>query len=262
MADGTLGYAAAEGGACITLDQPAKFNAMTLGMWQGLPGLIGRAVDDTAVRLIAVRGAGSRAFCAGADISQFGTKRTGDNAISAYDQAVSAAFQALAAASKPTVALIQGICYGGGMALAMSCDLRLAAEGARFRIPAGRLGLGYGFDSIRDLVRRLGPGAVADLLFTARIVPDKEALALGIVQRLFPADQFEAGAGAYLASIAENAPLTLRAIKAALVELGRPDAEQDRSWVQALVAACFASEDYIEGQAAFREKRAPRFAGR
>lgn len=262
MADGTLDYAAGDGIARITLNQPAKFNAMTLGMWQGLPGLIDQAVNDPATRVIAVRGAGGRAFCAGADISQFGAVRTGGEAVAAYDQAVSAAGRALAAAAKPTVALIQGVCFGGGMALAMCCDLRLAAEGSRFRIPAGRLGLGYGFDSIRELVRRLGPGAVAEILFTARIVQDKEALALGIIQRLFPPERFDAETDAYLGTIAENAPLTLRAIKGALVELARAEAEQDEARVQALVAACFASADYVEGQAAFREKRVPRFMGR
>jgi enoyl-CoA hydratase/carnithine racemase len=226
-----------------------------------LPELIARAEADDNVRVILLRGAGDKAFCAGADISQFQERRSGPDAVADYERAVSAALEAVAAASKPTVAAIRGICFGGGMALALCCDLRLAAADARFRIPAARLGLGYDFANIARLVHRVGPGTAADFLFTARTVEAVEALALGVVQRVYAADRFAQEAAACVAAIAGNAPLTLTAAKRALRELERPDHERDRTAVDRLVAACFASADYAEGQAAFREKREPRFRG-
>jgi enoyl-CoA hydratase/carnithine racemase len=257
----SIRYEVAHGVAMLTLDQPARMNALTFAMWSSLPGLIATAEADPAVRVIAITGAGERAFSAGADISEFAVKRSGDEAVAAYDAAVAAADHALATAAKPTVAIIVGICFGGGMELAMCCDLRIVASDSRFRIPAARLGLGYGFSSIDLAVRKIGMGPVADLLFSARIVEAAEAFRLGIANQVFDRDSFRTEAAAYLARIAINAPLTLRAIKRALVEIGRPEAERDVGAVDALVAACFGSADYREGQAAFREKRDPVFSG-
>lgn len=254
-------YHAADGVARLTIDQPSKLNALTFEMWASLPGLIARAEADDAVRVIAITGTGERAFSAGADISQFGEKRSGAAAVAAYDHAVAQADGALARAAKPTVAVIAGICFGGGMELAMCCDLRIAASDSRFRIPAARLGLGYGYSSIAMMVRKIGMGAVADILFSARIVDAPEALRLGIASQLFDRDTFRVEADAYLARIAGNAPLTLRAVKRALVEMSRPESEREIGAVDALLAACFGSADYREGQAAFREKREPVFKG-
>ncbi len=254
-------YDVSGGVARLTIDQPAKRNALSFEMWSALPGLVGRAEADPAVRLLTLSGAGEAAFCAGADISQFGDKRTGDDATRAYDAAVSGAMRALAEAGKPTLAAIRGVCFGGGMALALSCKLRVASKDARFRIPAGRLGLGYGFGNVASLVHRLGPGAAADILFTARILDAPEALRLGVLQRVFPAARYGQEIAALESEIAANAPLTLAAATRALVELQKPEAEQDPAAVQALVARCFTSEDYREGQAAFRERRDPRFTG-
>lgn len=255
-------YSADRGIATLVLDHRAKMNAMTFEMWSSIPDLIARADADPEVRVVALRGAGERSFCAGADISQFGSSRAGEEAVAAYDHAVAAANAALAGAHKPTVAVVAGICYGGGFGLAMACDLRIAASGSRFRIPAARLGLGYGYDGIAQLVGKLGMGPVADLLLTARAVECAEARDLGIVNAIIPAERFEEETLAYLLRIAGNAPLTLRVVKRALVELGKPEADRDPAAVEALVAACFASEDYREGQAAFTEKRDPEFRGR
>jgi enoyl-CoA hydratase/carnithine racemase len=230
-------------------------------MWRAIPALVRQAEADIAVRAIAVTGSGDRAFSAGADISQFGEQRTAGEAAEAYEVAVADANAALAGAAKPTVALIRGICFGGGLALAMCCDMRLARADARFRIPAARLGLGYAFGNVRALVRRIGIDAAGELLFTAQIFDAAGALRLGVATRVLPADSFEADSEAFLAGLAENAPLTLMAVKRALIELSRPEAEQDGAAVDALVARCFASADYIEGQAAFAEKRTPRFRG-
>lgn len=267
MADGgrmtaTIRYEATAGVARLTLDQPAKKNAMSFEMWSMLPDLVARAEADLDVRLLTVTGAGEAAFCAGADISQFGDKRTGAEATRGYDQAVAGAMRALSQAGKPTLAVIRGVCFGGGMALALSCTLRVAAAGSRFRIPAGRLGLGYGYGNIRALVHRLGPAAAADILFTARILDAPEALRLDVVQRVFADEALATEAAAIEAQIAANAPLTLAAAKRALLEIEKPESERDVAAVDALVARCFASDDYREGQAAFRERSEPRFRGR
>jgi enoyl-CoA hydratase/carnithine racemase len=258
MSEPRIGYSAQGGVARIVLDQVAKHNAMSFSMWSDLPGAVNQALADPDVRVITVE----KAFCAGADISQFGEQRSGPDAVAAYNNAVNAGYMALTEATKPTVAIIRGICFGGGMALAMSCDLRIGATGSRYRIPAGRLGLGYGYDAVMRLVRRLGPGPVAEILFTAKILTAEEARSYGVLQQLYPAESFTAEAAAYVGLIAENAPLTLAAVKRTLLDVDRPEAERDPETVAKMVAACYASSDYQEGQAAFKAKRTPVFTGR
>jgi enoyl-CoA hydratase/carnithine racemase len=247
--------------ATLTLSQPEKLNAMSFSMWTELAECIREAEADPGVRVIVLAGDGGRAFCAGADISQFGEQRTGDAAVAAYEEAVTEGLATLAGASKPTVAVVRGICFGGGLALAMSCDLRFCTDGSRFRLPAARLGLGYAFEGLRLLVRKLGHSVTADIVLSARIIGAGEAERMGIVNRAWPEEAFEAEVGGYLAQVAANAPLTLKAMKRGLIELARPEAEQDGAAVDALVRACFRSRDYAEGQAAFREKRDPVFRG-
>lgn len=258
---GQVHYAVEGAIARLTLDQQDKLNAMSFEMWTAVSALVQRAEADRAVRLIVVTGAGGKAFCAGADISQFGDNRTGEEAVLAYDRAVNDASFALAHASKPTIAAIDGICFGGGMGLAMSCDLRLASAVSRFRIPAARLSIGYGYDNVRMLTQRLGFGPTAELLFSARIVGAEEAKGLGVLQHVWPAQTYAADLAAYLQTMAENAPLSLIAAKQALVELEKPESEQNRAKAQAAIAACYHSRDYVEGQAAFKEKRTPQFKG-
>ena len=254
-------YVAKDGVAEITIAQAAKMNAMTLGMWQALPDAVARAEQDPAVRVIVVTGEGEKAFSAGADISEFGQNRASEAGIAAYNAAVAAANAALASAGKPTVALIRGVCFGGGFGLAMCCDLRLATQDARFRIPAARVGLGYGFAGIESLVRRIGMAGVTDLLLSARILGADDALRYTIATLVWDRAEFDEKAGAYLSAMASNAPLTMQAIKRTLHELMRPEAERDVAGADALVARCFASLDYREGQQAFLEKRAPVFRG-
>ena len=252
-----------DGAICrIVLDQPSKMNAMNFDMWSGLPDAIKRAEAEPGIRVITVEGAGDRAFCAGADISQFGDKRTGQDATRAYDAAVSAGMDALFNASKPTVAIIRGICFGGGLMLALACDIRLARGDSRFRLPAARLGLGYGASNVQLMVQRLGISAAADILLTARILDAQDAQRVSIATGVWPVETFAAESADYVGKIAANAPLTLAAIKRGLVELSRPENERNLAAVNTLVEHCFASEDYREGQAAFREKRDPVFKGR
>lgn len=262
MSEARIDYEVRDGVARLTLHQPQKLNAMSFDMWAALPALVARAVADEAVRAIAVEGAGEKAFCSGADISQFGEKRSSEEAVAAYEDAVRGGLAALAEAQKPTLALIRGICFGGGLALAMSCDLRLVREGARFSIPAAKLGLGYAYNNLDFLVRRIGLGAAADIFYSARQLDAREALRLGLAQHVWSDATFEEEAATYLARLAANAPLTLRALAVSFRELAKPEAERHRAQADKAVAACFASEDYQEGRRAFAEKRAPDFKGR
>ncbi len=254
-------YEARTGIARLTIDQPAKFNAMAYDMWLSLPELVARADADPAVRIIELTGEGPKAFCAGADISQFGEKRNDPESVRAYEAAVRAGMQSLVDARKPSVAVIRGVCFGGGLALALCADLRLCDGAARFRIPAARLGLGYTYTNIEALSHKIGVVAAADLLLSARIVDAKDAERMGLVNKCWP-ENFDVEAGKYLSDMATNAPLTMAALKRAFAELAKPRAERNKPAVDALVQACFDSEDYREGQAAFAEKRTPDFKGK
>jgi enoyl-CoA hydratase/carnithine racemase len=236
VSQGTIHYEAKGGIARLTIDHQTKMNAMTFDMWSSLPALVRQAEEDRSVRVIVLQGAGEKAFCAGADISQFGARRTGEEAVKAYDKAVAAG-------------------------LALTCDLRFATADSRFRVPAARLGLGYGFSNIRMMINKLGVGPVADIMISARILDAADGQRLGVANRTWPREAFEAEVEAYLGMVAANAPLTLAAIKRSLVELAKPEAQQDRSAVDALIAKCFDSHDYKEGQKAFLEKRLPNFIG-
>ena len=258
---GQIGYETSHGIARLTLDQPEKLNAMSYDMWLSLAACIKRAEADEQIRVITLTGAGTKAFCAGADISQFQDKRNDPASVQAYEDAVTKAFTALLTANKPIIALIRGICFGGGLALALCCDIRVSDGAARMRIPAARLGLGYAYANIATMVHKIGVNAATDLLLSARIVDAREGQRLGLVNLIFDED-FTPQAEAYVREIATNAPLTMRAIKTALHELSKPETQRDIATANALVQACFDSADYQEGQAAFAAKRQPEFQGR
>jgi enoyl-CoA hydratase/carnithine racemase len=261
VSTGTIGLAIEGSLARITLDQPARHNAMSLGMWRLLPERIEAALTDSRVRAILVTGAGERAFCSGADISEFGSNRADPGSATSYDEAVHAAIEALRNAEKPTIAQIRGICFGGGLEIALCCDLRVGSSSARFRLPAARLGLGYAYANVALFVEKLGAAATAEIIFTAATLDGEAALSAGIVQRVFPEETFTRDSDAYVASIAANAPLVLKAVKRSLLELAKPAGQRDVASAALAVAACITSQDYLEGQAAFRERREPRFTG-
>ncbi|MCL6645018.1 MAG: enoyl-CoA hydratase/isomerase family protein [Dehalococcoidia bacterium] len=246
----------------IVFDNPARHNAMTFEMWQSLPLALEAFAADPEVRVIVLRGAGEKAFSAGADISQFKEKRTGEEAVREYNAASDRASQALRECPKPTIAMIRGYCIGGGTGIAAGCDLRFAADDARFGVPAARLGLGYRFAGIRRLADVVGPSFAAEIFFTGRQFSAEEALRMGLVNRVVPAGELERHVLETAHSIADNAPLTIAAVKRALIEYLKDPADRDLELCQRMVDACYASEDYREGQAAFAEKRKPLFKGR
>jgi enoyl-CoA hydratase/carnithine racemase len=245
----------------LVLNAPERRNALSLDMWQGIAPIVDQFTADAAVRCIVVTGAGSEAFAAGADISEFDDHRATQEGAQAYDQATHAATAAIAGCAKPVVAAVRGFCFGGGMALAMACDLRLAADDAKFCVPAARLGVGYSPAGTAALVARLGPAVATEVLFTARVYSAHEALMKGIIHALAPVADFEKVLAGYTAALAANAPLTIRAAKSAIRAIVSGDSG-DRAQAERNIAACMTSEDYREGRRAFLEKRKPSFQGR
>jgi enoyl-CoA hydratase/carnithine racemase len=246
----------------LTFDNPAKRNAMSLEMWEQLAAILQDFQADAAIRVVVLRGAGERAFVSGADISQFGAARADAEAAARYDAAAGRSRQWLARLDRPLIAMIRGYCLGGGLGIAMQADLRFAAEDARFGIPAADLGVAYSTDSLRRLVGLVGPAAAKDILFSARQLDAAEALRLGLVSRVVPAEALEETVRGYATLVATKAPLTLRASKLMIDELLKPESAQDAEAMRRLVAACFDSADYAEGRRAFLEKRRPVFQGR
>lgn len=247
--------------AQVVFDHPERRNAITGDMWRQIPEIARELDADRDVRVVVMRGAGDLAFVSGADISQFEEQRTGPNA-QRYDLENTGAFDALSGIRKPVIALIHGFCIGGGCAIALTADLRYCADDAIFAIPAGRLGLGYNAPGLETLTRVVGAPAAKEIFFTARRFDAQEAGSVGLVNRVLPKADLDAYVAKTAETIAQNAPLTLRAAKTAFMDNARDARDRKPDEVQAAIRACFDSEDYAEGVRAFLEKRRPQFNGR
>ncbi len=246
----------------VTFNQPEKRNAMSIEMWQGLGDALEAFQGDDAVRVVIMKGAGGRAFVSGADISEFDQHRATAEQKASYGAITARGNRWLRKLDKPLIAMIQGYCIGGGLATALAADVRIATPDSVFGIPAAKLGLGYDYGGLAALARLVGPSTAKDILFSARFLDADEALRVGVINRIVPAESLETEVRAYAALIAANAPMTVRAAKAAIQEWERDPADRDLARVEALVNACFDSADYAEGRRAFAEKRPPRFQGR
>ena len=246
----------------IIFNNPERHNAVSLDMWLAAIEIVDDFVKDDAVRVIIVRGAGDKSFISGADISKFDDERAEAAAVARYNEATETAYSNLMNAPKPTISMIQGYCIGGGANLAVCCDLRICSDNARFAIPAAKLGLGYDYPRVRRLMNLIGPSYASEIFFTARQFSAEEALAMGLVNRVVPRAELETFVIDYGRTIADNAPLTVKAIKRIVAEALKDEDERDLALCDQLVRDCFESEDYVEGRLAFKEKRKPIFKGR
>jgi len=245
----------------IVFNQPDKRNAVSLEMWQACERVLADFEADDAIRAVVFAGAGDRAFVSGADISKFEDERATEEAVRHYNATTARVYGRIQAFPKPTIAEITGACVGGGVALAVCCDLRIAGAGARFAIPAAKLGLGYGFVGIKRLVDVVGVAFAKEIFLTARMFDATEAREMGLVNRVVPDAEVASYVADYAGRIAANAPLTVMAIKAIANETVKDADARDLELCQAWVDRCFASRDYVEGRRAFMEKRKPVFTG-
>lgn len=248
--------------ATILFSNLPKMNAVTYDMWRSVPETFAALDADPAVRVIIVAGDGDKAFISGADISQFEKLRGTADAQAQYNAAVEAGYLAPVRCSKPVVARIRGICMGGGLGFAASCDFRFCSDDSSFRMPAARLGLGYGITGMRRFINVIGAANTLDIFMSARKFGAAEALRMGFASRVVPAAELEKTVDEYCTMIAENAPLTVATAKFTAQQWMKDPAERDLAAAQKMVDSCFASADHKEGRVAFMEKRKPHFTGR
>jgi len=251
--EGQVGY--------MTFNNPERRNAVSLEMWEAAAAILDDFVQDDNIRVVVLAGAGGKAFVSGADISKFESERSSEEAVARYNAAVERANTTIYNFPKPTIAMIQGYCIGGGLGLAVCCDLRIASEDSRFAVPAAKLGLGYGYPGIKRLADVVGPAFAKEIFYTARQFDAAEAVAMGLVNRVLPVAELETYVKGYAGAIGENAPLTIAAVKFIANEVVKDDSKRDPARCAAMVKRCFDSQDYIEGRRAFMEKRKPVFTG-
>jgi len=251
--EGHVGY--------VIFNNPERRNAVSLEMWEATARILTDFGKDQNIRCVVLTGAGDKAFVSGADISKFENERSNEEAIARYNQTVERANAAIYDYPKPTIAMIRGYCIGGGLGLALCCDLRICSDDSRFAVPAAKLGLGYPYHGLKKLVDVVGISFAKEIFYTARQFDAEEARAMGLVNRVVKAAELEAYVKKYADTIGENAPLTIATTKFTVGEVVKDESNRDLAKCAAMVKQCFESKDYIEGRRAFMEKRKPVFAG-
>jgi enoyl-CoA hydratase/carnithine racemase len=261
-AGGKMLAAKEDGIGLITFNQPEKRNAMSVEMWVGLGEILDEFSEDSSVRVVILTGAGTKAFVSGADISQFDKLRSNADAQQEYDRMTGVGRKKFQAFRKPTIARIRGFCLGGGLALAMQTDLRIAATDSQFGIPAARLSIAYAFDGLRNLVNLVGPAHARMILYTGTRIDAAEAQRIGLINKLVTDESLNETVLDIARTIADNAPLSVAASKLTITEVLKDPVDRDMHEVARLSKLCFDSDDYKEGRRAFMEKRQPVFTGR
>ena len=250
-----------DGVGYIIFNNPEKHNAVSIEMWDALEKFLNQFREDNNIRVVVLEGAGGKSFVSGADISKFDKERSTKEAVLSYNKRTQKVYELLEAFPKPTIAKINGYCIGGGLNLAVCCDIRICSEKSKFAMPAAKLSLGYPFSSIKRLFDIMGPGMAKHFMFTAEKISANEAVSCGLIQKLVTEENLETFVNDYAFKISKNAPLTIKAMKQIGIEILKNPSERDLTLCENLASACFDSEDYKEGRKAFMEKREPNFKG-
>ena len=251
--EGHVGY--------VIFNNPERRNAVSLEMWEATAKILADFGNDNDIRVVVLTGAGDKAFVSGADISKFENERANEEAVARYNQTVERANAAIYDYPKPTIAMIRGYCIGGGVGLALCCDLRICSDDSRFAVPAARLGLGYPYHGLKKLVDVVGISFAKEIFYTARQFDAEEARMMGLVNRVVKAAELDAYVKKYAETIGENAPMTIATTKFIIGEVVKDESKRDLARCAAMVKNCFESSDYTEGRRAFMEKRKPAFTG-
>jgi enoyl-CoA hydratase/carnithine racemase len=245
----------------IIFDQPAKRNAISGAMWRGIPAAMAQFDADPEVRCVAFRGAGTEAFASGADISEFEEIRAQKSEVARYDELLDQVLHAIQDSRKPSAAMIYGFCMGGGLEVALACDLRYCGQSAQFGIPAAKLGIAYNVEGHRRLVETVGHARAREIMFLGRRYSADEALAMGLVNGVFPDDALEREVSVIISQLCDNAPLAIANSKTIIEEYVKASGAPDHAQMARAIERCAKSDDYEEGRRAFMEKRKPRFRG-
>jgi enoyl-CoA hydratase len=246
--------------AILTLNRPEALNAITVAMWTALAEATAQLATDPTVRVVLVRGAGDRAFSAGADIHEFPTQRNTPEQAARYDDLIRRALRGIQALPQPVIAVIHGLAVGGGLELAAACDVRIASQQAVFGLPIGRLGVILGLEEARLLLELIGPAALKDLVYRGELITAEEARRLGLVTHVVPPADLESAVQIYVQHLLTQAPHVIAGLKR-LLRLVADGASTEDPAYWALLVETYGSADYHEGVQAFIEKRAPTFRG-
>jgi len=261
-AGGKMLAAKDDGVGLVTFNQPEKRNAMSLEMWTGLGEILDEFAEDSSVRVVVLTGAGNKAFVSGADISQFEKNRSNADAQQEYERQAGVGRAKYANFPKPVIARIRGFCLGGGLAIAMQADLRIASADSQFGIPAAKLSIAYAPDSVKRLIDLVGPAHARMILYTGRRIDGAEAERIGLINKMVGEEALNDEVLEIARTIAENAPLSVAASKLTINEMLKDESQRDMAAIKRMSETCFNSADYKEGRTAFMEKRAPKWLGR